>query len=292
VNPEPLVSVVVPYYNHARYVIEALESIEAQSWRPLEIVVVDDGSSDGSLELLRKRVPRLQVDRTTLIEQPNRGAHEAIMRGIAAARGDFIAILNSDDAYHPDRIATLLPLLLNGDAQLAFSGVEFIDAGSNVLPPDHAWPSWYRRCFEQTVHCPTIGFAILAHNYSVSSGNFLFSRPLYESLSGFSSHRFCHDWDFLIRSMHYAEPAFDRRPLIRYRIHETNTTETVRDLLRTEATDALHRYIELTRRELPPNPLAPCPQNWPRYFETFAADCEMAFAPVTLLDVWKQAIRA
>ncbi|HEX7706974.1 MAG TPA: glycosyltransferase [Thermoanaerobaculia bacterium] len=289
----PLVSVIVPSYNHARFVATALGSIEAQSWRPLEVIVVDDGSSDGSQQLLRTLVPRLNVDRAELIEQPNQGAHNAIMRGIEAARGEYLAIVNSDDYFHPERLAVLLPRLVDGASQLAFSGVEFVDAAGARLPFESTWPSWYRGCFDATSSSPTLGFALLAQNFSVSSGNFVFSRELYEKLSGFSSHRFCHDWDFLMRSIHFAEPAFERRALLSYRIHESNTTETVRDLLKTEATEALQRYITLTRRDIPPNTLAPCESNWPDSFARIAQRCLSPFSPdETLLDLWTRAAKS
>lgn len=284
----PLVSVVIPSYNHARFLEATIGSVVAQTYRPLELVVVDDGSSDGSVELLRKLFTDIELDKAVLLEQPNRGAHAAIMRGIEASSGELVAILNSDDFYHPERFERLLPQLLGGRHDLVFSGVQFVDTNGDAMAASEGWPQWYRTCLDETADCPTVGFGLLVHNFSVSSGNFLFRRGLYDNLSGFSDHRFTHDWDFLIRSLHYSEPAFVREPLISYRIHEGNTTETVRHLLRDEAGDALRRYISLVSSEKPPNPLAPCPHNWPRYFDRFAASCPLHFAPeTTLAEYWK-----
>lgn len=287
-EPQPLVSVVIPSYNHSRFLEATIGSVVAQSYRPLELVVVDDGSSDGSPELLRRLLADIELDEAVLIEQPNRGAHAAIMRGIEASSGEFVGILNSDDFYHIRRIECLLPYLSTGRHELVFSGVNFVDSSGDSLPADHGWPQWYRKCLEETAHCPTVGFALLVHNFSVSSGNFLFRRRLYDRLSGFSDHRFTHDWDFLIRSIHYSEPAFVREPLLNYRIHDSNTAETVRDLLRVEASDALRRYATLVSSEPSPNPLAPCPLNWPRYFARFARSCPLYFAPEeTLIRFWE-----
>jgi glycosyltransferase involved in cell wall biosynthesis len=286
-SSRPLVSVVIPSHNHARFLEQTIGSVVAQTYRPLELVVVDDGSTDGSPGLLARCLARAPLDGVRVIEQANAGAHAAIMRGVEASSGEVVGILNSDDLYHPCRVERLLPHLARGH-DLAFSGVRFVDASGKPLPPTSAWPEWYRKCLEETALCPSVGYALLVHNFSVSSGNFLFRRRLYDRLAGFSDHRFTHDWDFLLRSVHYSEPAFVREPLYSYRIHDDNTTERVRERLRAEASDALGRYVELVTSEVTPNPLAPCPANWPRYFARFAETCRLAFAPgEVLLRFWE-----
>ena len=103
----PRVSVVIPSYNHAAFVAEAVRSVLAQTLADLELVVVDDGSTDDSLAVLRGLAdPRLQVHR-----QVNQGAHAAINVGLARARGDVLAVLNSDDAYQSRRLARAVAAL-------------------------------------------------------------------------------------------------------------------------------------------------------------------------------------
>ena len=94
------VSVVIPSYNHAAYIREAVDSVLSQSLSDLELIVVDDGSQDESLDILAGYSDR----RFHLYTQLNQGAHAAINRGLHAAAGDYLAILNSDDAYHPQRL--------------------------------------------------------------------------------------------------------------------------------------------------------------------------------------------
>lgn len=90
----PLVSVIIPVYNGAGYVAEALESALAQDWPHKEVVVVNDGSTDASLAILQGF-----GDRIRLIDQTNAGPPAARNRGIAAARGDYIAFLDADDVW-------------------------------------------------------------------------------------------------------------------------------------------------------------------------------------------------
>jgi glycosyltransferase involved in cell wall biosynthesis len=97
----PRVSVVIPSYNHGRYIVRSLESVLAQSYQDFEIVVVDDGSSDDSVEKIRSVDDR----RVTLEAFPeNRGACVALNAAIRRARGEFIAVLNSDDFFLPGKL--------------------------------------------------------------------------------------------------------------------------------------------------------------------------------------------
>jgi glycosyltransferase involved in cell wall biosynthesis len=97
----PLVSVLIPCFNAARHVGETLDSVLAQTWPNVEIVVVDDGSTDRSAEVVEAYASR----GVTLIRQPNAGAGAARNRAFAAARGELIQFLDADDLIDPDKIA-------------------------------------------------------------------------------------------------------------------------------------------------------------------------------------------
>lgn len=266
----PRISVVIPSYNHERFIAQTIQSVLDQSVDDLELVIVDDGSKDRTPEVVRETFARYPNRKTSLIEQENKGAHAAIMRGISASNGSIIAILNSDDYYSPNRLERVLPLFKGQRYAFAFTKVALVNEAGEPLPDDHAWPQWYETALSALENQPTVGFALFEQNFSVTSGNFAFTRALYDVLEGFSAHRFLHDWDFLIRATFYTEPLFVPEELMCYRIHGSNTTESVRPLLAQEAADALSRYRELCSRGAPPNKLAPHPCNWPYYFELFS----------------------
>ena len=96
----PQVSVIIPSYNHERYVGEAIESVLAQSMGDFEIIVVDDGSSDGSVDVVRQ----FKDARIRIFVQSNSGAHNAMNRGATLASAQWIAFLNSDDKFHPNKL--------------------------------------------------------------------------------------------------------------------------------------------------------------------------------------------
>jgi glycosyltransferase involved in cell wall biosynthesis len=136
---EPSISVIVPCYNGARYLGEAIESVLAQTHPPLEIIVVDDGSSDGSPEVAKSYPVRL------IALEKNAGAANARNIGIRAATGDLIATLDSDDVWLPHHCETVAALLIDHpSAAVGCSGVELFGNSAGQLipgfPPGAALP--------------------------------------------------------------------------------------------------------------------------------------------------------
>ena len=103
---QPCVSAIIPVFNGERYLAHALESILAQTYRPLEILVVDDGSTDRSAEVAHRFGPAIRY-----IYQANAGAGAARNRGIALSTGDFVAFLDQDDLWAPDKLACQMDVL-------------------------------------------------------------------------------------------------------------------------------------------------------------------------------------
>ena len=124
------VSVIVPTYNRANYLREALDSILNQSFAPYEVIVVDDGSSDNTPEVLRAYASNVRFT-----QQEHQGVSAARNRGLALAQGDVVAWLDADDVWETEFLSTIVPLLderpeLGG----VYTGLIRIDAQGNVLP--------------------------------------------------------------------------------------------------------------------------------------------------------------
>lgn len=115
---EPTVSVVIPVHNGARYLAEAIESVLAQDHRPLEVIVVDDGSTDESAAVAAAFGPPVRV-----VQQAQQGASAARNHGAAVAQGEWLALLDADDCWLPEKLSLQLA------AHFADPGVEIINGG-------------------------------------------------------------------------------------------------------------------------------------------------------------------
>jgi len=128
---DSLVSVVMPVFDGARHLAEAIEGVLAQTYRPIELIVVDDGSSDNSAEIARRYAPSVR-----LLTQMHEGCGSARNRGATAARGAYLAFCDADDRYPPDRLRRQLAALNSSpDLDAVFGEIrEFLspDLGEDV----------------------------------------------------------------------------------------------------------------------------------------------------------------
>jgi glycosyltransferase involved in cell wall biosynthesis len=266
-EPSPLVSVVLPSYNHRRFVSNAIRSVYRQTYRPIELIIIDDGSSDGSAEIIREFLDSAPPPAGISVHfsaRKNRGAPATINEGIEKAGGDYIAILNSDDAYFPERIVECVAAARTRNSRLVFSYVEPIDGQDKPLDQEHRWRSWYYDALMQELDVsPSVGFVLLTRNIAVATGNLFFQRELYDEIGPFANYRYAHDLDFIMRSLELEEPALIRRPLYWYRLHDANTINVADEAVDAELEQIYRRYFSATLAEQPRNPVAPTFANWP-----------------------------
>ncbi|WP_186393193.1 MULTISPECIES: glycosyltransferase [unclassified Pannonibacter] len=261
VSTSPLVSVIIPVYNHGRYIVDALMSVVQQDWRPLEIIVIDDGSKDDSVQKLEAAVANLQIapDLTIQISsRENRGAHNTINEGLERARGEYLAILNSDDYYLPGRIRRCVEAALAHKARFVFTYVDPIDDDGAPLPAEHRWRHWYADLKMQELDiAPSISQLLLRYNIGVSTGNFFFHKSLIQEIGLFNDFRYAHDLDFMLRVSALEEPVLIRDKLYAYRIHASNTIGESDNLITDEVARIVRSYLKRSAEVHPANPLAP-----------------------------------
>jgi glycosyltransferase involved in cell wall biosynthesis len=212
------IACIIPSHNHARYVVEAIESVLHQSLPPDRLIIIDDGSSDESVE----RIRTISDHKIHLVEQPNQGAHAALNRGLELANeSDFIAILNSDDRYHRARFAKCVAYLeRHTDIRLVCTRVRVINESGFPLDKkdgkqrslDRIWG--HLRKDENLV--PSLGYG----NFVKTTSNFFFRTG---AIREFRSYRYAHDYfAALMLALHDALGVI-HESLLDYRIHPTNT---------------------------------------------------------------------
>jgi glycosyltransferase involved in cell wall biosynthesis len=136
-----LISVVMPCYNAAHYVEEAIDSVLWQSYSHVELVVVDDGSSDTSATVI-DRLAAANPGRIRVLHQTNSGPYAARNLGLTHAHGNFIAFLDADDTWHPDALKALHAALTDARADVAYCGWQNVGEGAAntqpYIPPNYA----------------------------------------------------------------------------------------------------------------------------------------------------------
>ncbi len=270
---KPLVSVVIPSYNHAAYLHAALDSVFAQTYDNFEVVVVDDGSHDASPEILREYA-RTHHQRMRLIVRENRGAPATLNELVALSRGDWIQPLNSDDQLSPNRLETMVAHVAARGDQFGFGAVRCIDDDGNPIDELAHAQAFEFRCAQSAIAFgETVGFCFLGGIPAISTGNFFFSKSLFNRVGGFADLRYHHDWDFCLRAVRWSEPIYVDSPSYRYRLHGSNTIHEQGGAQRQEVDTMMAAHLEYSLTALCENPWAPTYPVWGAVFleEVFGA---------------------
>jgi glycosyltransferase involved in cell wall biosynthesis len=210
----PRVSVIVPTYNCARFLVESLDSILAQTVPPDEIVVVDDGSTDDTSEIVARYANRL-----TIVHGQHGGLSAARNLGLAHAHGDWIAFHDADDIALPDRLAFQLDFLEQNPHDAVFCNGARMDASAPV-PPRLITPSTAAQCSGRRLTA-----AHLFEGYPVYFQGALVSRAAFSATGEFDvSLRVQPDIEYGYRLFARARATFVDRVVFSYRWHTTNNS--------------------------------------------------------------------
>ncbi|TRZ68555.1 MAG: glycosyltransferase [Rhodocyclaceae bacterium] len=212
------VSVVIPLYNHVKYIEAAIVSVLSQTVRPTEIIVIDDGSIDGSGDVVRQ----YSQNHPDIIfwAWPNQGTHHTLNAGVLRATGDFVAILNSDDCYAPNRLAECLAVVdADSSVDVVTTRILSVDEQDREVPN-----LWYDDALAFYKLEGQLALALFNANFLVTTSNLFIRRSVFESIGYFSPLRYTHDLEFCLRLvLGNRRIFFLDKPLLRYRFHGQNT---------------------------------------------------------------------
>ncbi len=205
-----LVSVIIPNYNYERYLAETLESVFAQTYREIEIIVVDDGSKDGSRAILESYGERIKP-----LFQENAGVSAARNNGVAASSGEYIAFLDADDAWLPTKIEKQVARFNNEpDLGLVHVGVDEVDAEGRSL---------VRRLEGVEGSVAPILLQLKREGVLGGGSGLMVPRRVFDEVGGFDLRLSTSaDWDLFYRISESYPVGFVPEILIKYRVHSSN----------------------------------------------------------------------
>lgn len=201
----PLVSVVTPSFNQGAFIEETIRSVQEQDYPRIEHIVVDGGSTDGTIDILRRHA------HVCWISEPDRGQADAVNKGFAMAGGEIFGWLNSDDLYLSGAINAGVELLLESGCGLVHGGWRRIDANGDVINDVPAVPFDLRQ---------QLDYANL-----VAQPGSLFTREAFETVGGLDvSYRYAMDYELFLRIGARFEVRHVDRVLGAYRYHPDSKT--------------------------------------------------------------------
>lgn len=182
----PTISVVIPAYNAEHTILETIASVQQQTFSDFELIVINDGSTDRTLELLQN----VEDERLKIFSYENGGLSVARNRGITHATGEFIAFLDADDLWTPDKLELQLTALQqHSEAGIAYSWTNYVDEQGKLLD------TGVHLFFEGDVQAE-----LLVNNFIASGSNPLIRRRAIESVGEFDpTCAGCADWDYWLR---------------------------------------------------------------------------------------------
>ena len=232
-NKNPLVSIVIPVYKGANYLAEAIDSALAQTYKNIEIIVVNDGSpDDGATE----KVALSYGEKIRYIYQKNGGVSSALNTGIREMKGEYFSWLSHDDLYEPNKVEKQVALIKSENDIILCSG-SFID--SKGTPIAHHTRTASGRFTGVEL------FKLVLRDYCLNGLGFLVPKVVFDKEGGFDeSLRYMQDMDMWLRMMwkDYTFVCHDDL-LVKSRIHAGQQTNTIADLYIPDSKSMLYKHI-------------------------------------------------
>jgi glycosyltransferase involved in cell wall biosynthesis len=238
-NLQQSVTVVIPLYNHEKFIEKTIESVTSLSSEVDQIIVIDDGSKDLGYDKAMNQLREIQ--NSVFLTRENRGTASTLNEAISLAKTKWIAILNSDDLFLENKISRCLSILNdNSEIELIAGRTILIDDKDQEIKSGIAW-DWYQDSLKIYSSNHRLEESLIQENFLVSTSNFFFSKKLWETMGGFVELRYCNDLEFALHACRVSKLHFDIEvPHFKYRIHSRNTIgESIYDI-------RLERCIVLT----------------------------------------------
>lgn len=243
---KPLVSVIMPSFNQADFLVEAISSVQRQTYSNIEIVVVNDGSTDHTADILKTLSE--QDQRIRYFSQENKGMAAAINKAIKEARGEYVVFLDSDDIYEPEKIEKQLAMLQQDKSiDLIYTAIQVIDKNGKPLMHMHG----------SDIHPDTFLAQMLFRNIIPNPTTIMGKRDCFVDVPYREKYKHSMDYDFVLRLAQKFRFKYLDLSLTRWRRYDRNMSNELakckieqRDVLKEYDVDVLMSYVEKAKLDV------------------------------------------
>ena len=220
-NNNPLVSVIIPAYNHEKYIIDCLKSVINQTYSNIEIIVINDGSTDSTERVIKEFINSTNND-INFISKRNEGICKTLNKGLNIAKGKYISYLASDDMFAPQMIEKQVKFMENNKSiGLVCTDAYFIDIDKITNKKYTSYKPIIKKCFKKGIQNKDI-FEVLLTGNIILALTTLIKKECFEVLGPFDENLIFEDYDMWVRITKEYPIGFIDEPLGYYRIHDLN----------------------------------------------------------------------
>ena len=221
VNNNPLVSVIIPAYNHEKYITDCLKSVINQTYSNIEIIVINDGSTDLTEKVIKKFINNNDID-INFISKKNEGICKTLNNGLNLAKGKYISFLASDDMFAPQMIEKEVEFMENNKSiGLVYTDAYFINFNKITNKKYTDYKPIIKKCFKKGIQNKDI-YKILFTDNIILALSTLIRKECFELLGPFDENLRFEDYDMWFRITKEYPIGFIDEPLCYYRMHDMN----------------------------------------------------------------------
>lgn len=228
----PLVSVIIPAYNHELYIEEALQSVVNQTYPNIELIVINDGSTDGTAGIIEKFIQVNNERNIQYVNKENEGVCKTLNKGLNMSTGDYVAFLASDDLWLPDRVSIQLEFMeQNQNIGMLFSDAWFLRFNSQT---DIKWSDYKQginNYFKNGIQ-NTDMYMLLLTRAIIPALTVLIKKQVLDKVGFFDENLVYEDDDMWLRIAREYPIAYIDMPLALYRLHDSNISNNTRFMIK------------------------------------------------------------
>ncbi len=235
---KPEISIIIPSYNYDRFITRAIDSVINQTFKNWELIIIDDGSKDDSIRLIKQ----YEDKRITFLVQKNCGVSKTLNRGLRISQGKYICFLDADDKYHPEKLQNQIDLIKSG-YDISITKVEAIDENGLGLPDEHFNQTW--NLFNPVeIFDRDIIFRFIEKNYFCKS-SVMIKKSFFDKYGLFNENLItAYDLELWLKFIPNARIDRCEKILTYYRWHQNNETKTNNTRIKIELLLILDQFIE------------------------------------------------